>query len=134
MEGLVRIKKKKKKHQKKTKLRFSQVVLVVKNLLANARDVRDVSAMSELGRSCIGGYGNPRQYSCLENPRGTWWAIGDGIAKSQTRLKQLSMHAYKIVLKKMALLNQTTIIVENMHKHCVVSNNILTIQPRNPLM
>ena len=28
------------------------------------------------------------QYSCLENPmdRGTWWAIGHGVAKSQTQL------------------------------------------------
>ena len=34
----------------------------------------------------------------------------------------------------MAFLNQTTIIVENMHKHCVVSNNTVTTQPRNPLM
>ena len=32
------------------------------------------------------GHGNPLQYSCLENPmgRGTWWAIVQGVAKSQT--------------------------------------------------
>ena len=43
--------------------------------------------------SCIGvGNGNPLQCSCLENPRdrGVWWAAVYGIAKSQTRLKQLS--------------------------------------------
>ena len=134
MEGFVRIKKKKTKTQTYTKLRFSEVALVVKNLLANAGDIRDVRAISELGRSRRGGYGNPLQYSCLENPRGTWWAIVDGITKSQTWLKQLSMHAYKIETQKMALFNQTTIIVENTHKHCVVSNNTLTTQPRNPLM
>ena len=41
------------------------------------------------------GNGNPRQYSCLENPvdRGAWWAAVHGVAKSQTRLKHLSMHA-----------------------------------------
>ena len=83
----------------KTKTK-NTVALAVKNLPANAGDVRDVKAISEMGRSCRGGYGNPRQYSCLENPRGTWWAIVDGIAKSQTRLKQLSMHAYKIVTQK----------------------------------
>ena len=43
--------------------------------------------------SCIGeGNGNPRQYSCLENPRdgGAWWAAVYGVAQSRTQLKQLS--------------------------------------------
>ena len=43
--------------------------------------------------SCIGeGNGNPLQYSCLENPRdgGAWWAAVYGVARSRTRLKQLS--------------------------------------------
>ena len=43
--------------------------------------------------SCIGeGNGNPLQCCCLENPRdgGAWWAAVYGVAKSQTRLKQLS--------------------------------------------
>ena len=43
-----------------------------------------------LGRSPGGGNGNPRQYSCLENPmhRGAWWAavIVHGVPKTQTRL------------------------------------------------
>ena len=31
---------------------------------------------------------NPLQYSCLGNPvdRGAWWAIVQGVAKSQTQL------------------------------------------------
>ena len=42
-----------------------------------------------------GGHGNLPQYSCLENPmdRGAWWATIHGVAKSQTQLKRLSMHA-----------------------------------------
>ena len=42
------------------------------------------------------GNGNPLQYSCLENPmdRGAWWAMVHRVAKSQTRLKGLSMHAH----------------------------------------
>ena len=38
--------------------------------------------------------GNPLQYFRLENPmdRGAWRAIVHRVAKSQTRLKQLSMH------------------------------------------
>ena len=39
--------------------------------------------------------GNPLQYSCLENPmdRGAWRATVHRVAKSQTRLKRLGMHA-----------------------------------------
>ena len=39
--------------------------------------------------------GNPLLYSCLENPtdRGVWQATGHGVAKSQTQLEWLSMHA-----------------------------------------
>ena len=38
------------------------------------------------------GNGNPRQCSCLENPRdgGAWWAAVYGVAQSWTRLKRLS--------------------------------------------
>ena len=42
-----------------------------------------------------GGHGNPNpcQYSCLENPidRGAWQAAVRRVAKSRTRLQQLSM-------------------------------------------
>ena len=49
-----------------------------------------------LGRSPGGGYGNPQQYSRLENSltRGTWRATVRGVAKSQTRLKQLGMQGW----------------------------------------
>ena len=38
--------------------------------------------------------GYPFQCFCLENPmdRGAWWATVQGVAKSWTQLKQLSMH------------------------------------------
>ena len=59
---------------------------MIKNLPANARDLRDVGTIPELGRSPGEGHGNPLQYSCLENPmdRGVWWATVHGVAKSQT--------------------------------------------------
>jgi len=62
---------------------------VVKNLLANAGDIRDAGLIPRLGRSPGEGNGNPLQYSCLENPtdRGAWWATAHGVAKSWTRLK-----------------------------------------------
>ena len=46
----------------------SQVVLMVKNLPANAGDVRDAGLIPGLGRSPGAGHGNPLQYSCLETP------------------------------------------------------------------
>ena len=46
----------------------SQVVLVVKNLPANAGDIRDVGSISGLGGSPGEGHGNSLQESCLENP------------------------------------------------------------------
>ena len=45
----------------------SQVALVVKNLPANAGDVRHADLIPWSGRSPAGGQGNPLQYSCLEN-------------------------------------------------------------------
>ena len=69
---------------------------MVKNLPANAEDIRDVSLIPGPGRSPGGGHGNPLQYSCLENPmvRGTWWATVHKVAKSQTQLKRLSTHTH----------------------------------------
>ena len=65
---------------------------MVKNLPANAGDVRDSGLIPGLGRSLGGGHGNPLQYSCLENPmdRGAWQeATVHGVAKSQTQLSEL---------------------------------------------
>ena len=68
------------------------VALVVKNLPANAGDIRDVSSIPRLGSSPGGGSGNPLQYSCLENPmdRGAWRATVHGVMQSRTRLKRFS--------------------------------------------
>ena len=46
----------------------SQVARVVKNLSANAGDLRDASWIPGLGRSPGVENGNPLQYSCLEIP------------------------------------------------------------------
>ena len=46
------------------------MVLAVKNLPANAGDMRDVGLLLGLGRSPGVGNGNPLQDSCLENPHG----------------------------------------------------------------
>ena len=41
---------------------------MLKNLPANAGDIRDAGSIPGLGRFPGGGHGNPFQYSCLENP------------------------------------------------------------------
>ena len=50
---------------------------MVKNLLASARDIRDMGSIPGLGRSPGAGHGNPLEYSCLENPmdREVWQAL-----------------------------------------------------------
>ena len=64
----------------------SQVALVVKNLPANAGEVRDEGSIPRSGRSPGGGHGNPLQYSCLENPmdRGAWRTGVHRVTKSRT--------------------------------------------------
>ena len=59
---------------------------MVKNPAANAEDVRDAGSICESERSLGEGYGNPLQYSCLENPmdRGSWWAAVHGVVKNRT--------------------------------------------------
>ena len=69
----------------------SQAVPVVKNLFANAQDLRDAGSIPGLGRSPGEGHGNTLQCSCLENPMDgvAWWAVVLGVA----RQKRLSTHA-----------------------------------------
>ena len=61
--------------------RASQVVLVVKNLPANAGDTRDMGSIPGSGRFPGEGPGNPLQFSCLENPmdRGARWLQSTGL-------------------------------------------------------
>ena len=68
------------------------MTLVVKNLPANAGDIRDTGSNPGSRRSRGGQNDNQLQYSCLQNPidKGPWWATIHGITKSQTWLTQLS--------------------------------------------
>ena len=56
-------------------------MLVVKNLPANARDVKDSGSIPGSERSPGGRHGNPGQYSYLENSvdRGAWWLQPTGL-------------------------------------------------------
>jgi len=71
-----------------------QVALEVKNLPANAGDIRDAGLIPGSGRSPGGGHGIPLQYSCLENPmdKGAWRATVHRVSESWTQLKQPCTH------------------------------------------
>ena len=68
------------------------MVPVVKNLPADAGDIRDLDSIPGSGRSPGGGHSNPLQYSCLENPtgRGVWWAAVHRVSKTWTRVSYLA--------------------------------------------
>ena len=57
---------------------------MVKNLPANAGDMRDAGSIPGSERSPGEGNGNPLQYSCLGNPmdRGAGWATVHRVTKS----------------------------------------------------
>ena len=124
------------------------MALVVKNLPANAGDIRDAGLISGLGRSPGGGHGNPLQYSCLESPmdREAWWATVHQYSKSSTWLKQLSMHIIisdvehicKCLLAMCVSFGESlfwssvhflTVLFDNLILSCVTSLYILVINP-----
>ena len=57
---------------------------MVKDMSANAGDIRDMGSIPGLGRSPGGGHGNPFQFSCMENPidRGARWVRIHMVAES----------------------------------------------------
>ena len=87
--------------------------LVIKNLPADAGDIRDAGSSPGLERSPGGGHGNPLWYPCLEHPTDmrAWWAIVHGVTKSQTWLKWLSTHRHfyhtKFQIRKFVFRNLT---------------------------
>ena len=68
---------------------------------ASACNAGDLGLIPGLGRSPGEGNGNPLQYSCLENPMdgGAWWATVHGVAKSQTRLSDLTSLHFMYILE-----------------------------------
>ena len=57
-----------------------------KDSACNARETGDSGSVPVSGRSSAGGNGNPRQYSCLQNPknRGAWRATVPVVAELVT--------------------------------------------------
>jgi len=69
------------------------MAVVVKNLPANAGNIRDEGLIPGLERSPGGGHGNPLQYSRLANPinRRAWWVTAHGSQESD-KTYQLNHH------------------------------------------
>ena len=73
------------------------MVLVVKNLPANAGDIREAGSIPRSRRSPGGVHGNLFWYSCLENPhgKGAWQAIVHLVAESD--MTEVTEHAHSII-------------------------------------
>ena len=73
---------------------------MVKILLANTGDAKDLALILGLERSPEAGNDTPLQYSCLENSMGrrAWWSTAHGVAKSWTRLST-HRHIFVIITK-----------------------------------
>ena len=107
---------------------------MVKNLPANAGNIRDAGLISGLGRSPGGGNGHPLHCSCLKNPvdRGTWQITVHWVAKNWTWLKWLSTHAKECIhhnLKTLVLWHSSFFIVQFSHLYMATGKTIaLTIK------
>ena len=75
----------------------SQVALMVKNLPANAGDIRDMGSTPRSGRSPGGAHSNPPQNSCQKKPmdRGAWRTTIHRVTQSWTWLQRLSRQKNK---------------------------------------
>ena len=95
---------------------------MVKNSPANARDIRNAGSIPGLERSPGRGHGNPLQYSYLENlmDRGTCWTTVLSVAKTWTRLKQLSMHLFSRTAS-------SSLLFSNLRSHLTVIQRLIYI-------
>ena len=73
---------------------------MVKNLLANTRDIRDAGSIPGLGSSPGGEHGNPLQYSCLENymGKGAWQAMVHGDHKELDMSEVIALKHEKLTV------------------------------------
>ena len=78
----------------------------VKNLSAKSTGDKRTGFNPWVGKAPKEGNSNPFQYSCLENfmDRGAWRSLVHRAAKSQTLLKQLSMHVcYFLIINRLII-------------------------------
>ena len=73
------------------------MVLVVKNLIVNAGDIRDTGSVPGSGRFPGGGNGYLLQYPCLKNAidRGTWGLSPKGHKESDTTEHSINLMQFQ---------------------------------------
>ena len=102
------------------------MALLVKNLPANAGDIRDAGLIPGSGRSRGGGHGNPLQYSWLGNPmdKGACWATVLSVAELNTTevILHACMHAYLIIGKRLLVIQ----LYPRTMKQCVLIQRVKT--------
>ena len=83
---------------------------MVKNPLANARDVRDTCSIPGFERSPGEEHGNPLQYSCLENPidRGAWQTAVHRVTQ-ESDITQATEHEHDTILQLIKVLERREI-------------------------
>ena len=71
---------------------------------ASASNAGDLGSIPGSGRPPGEGNGNPRQYSCLENPMdgGAWQATVHGVAKSRTQLSDFTLLSHLSLMEERA--------------------------------
>ena len=81
-----------------------------------------VGSITEPGRSPGEGYGNPLEYSCLENPmgRGAWWATVHGVAESWDMIVHSCTH--KVYL--LSINHKAKTVSSVQFSHSVVSDSL----------
>ena len=100
----------------------------------SAYNVGHPGSIPGLGSSPGEGNVNPLQYSCLENPMdgGAWRGRVHGVAKRQTRLKQISTQSpWELLWKSQAFLENMFIQTQKKRRHCGKQNQY---QEADPIM
>ena len=79
---------------------------MVKNLPADAEDIRDAGLIPGSGRPLGEGHGNPLQYPCLENPmdRGAWQGCNAWVHKESdtTEVTEHVFHSVESIVELQA--------------------------------
>ena len=104
----------------------SQVVLVIKNLPAEAGDKKDPGSNPELGSSPGEGHDNLLQYSCMENTmdRGTWQTTVHGVSELDIECNTSGFLSFTISQSLLKFMSFKTVMLYN---HLILCRPLLLL-------
>ena len=106
--------------------------LVVKNAPANAGDIRDVGSIPELGRSPVGGHGNPLQYSSLENLYGQRSKAGySPQGRKELDMTEATEHTYPASVTLKALLGMGIKTSHTLYQKCYKCDGSIRVKEKH---